>query len=56
MNKFSYRQGIVLRDMDNGIRKGELIQIVLEEKDTYLIRRCYTSTTEKVNKNFITTI
>lgn len=56
MNKLSYRQGAALRDIGNEIKKGQFIQIVSEEKDTYIIRKCYASPTEKVNKNFITTI
>ena len=55
MNKLSHRQGVVLKDMDNGTKRGELIQIVSEENDTYIIRKSYTAPTEKVNKNYITT-
>lgn len=56
MNKLSHRQGILIKDVDNRFRKGELIQIILEEKDTYIIRKCYASPTERVNKNYITTV
>jgi hypothetical protein len=55
MNKLSHRQGILLKDINN-LKKDELIQIVSEEKDTYLIRKCYTAPKEKVNKNYIKTV
>ncbi len=53
MNKMSYRQGIIIKNINNGIKEGDLIQIVSEDRENFLIRRCYASPVEKVSKNFI---
>jgi hypothetical protein len=53
MNKMSHRQGIIIKNTNSGIKEGELIQIVSEEKENYLIRRCYAFPVEKVSKNNI---
>lgn len=55
MNNLSYRQGILTVDI-NGIKIGEMIQIISEEEHEYIVRRCYASPVEKINKKFIKTI
>jgi hypothetical protein len=55
LNNLSYRQGILTININN-IKTGELVYIISEEEQDYVIRRCYASPVEKVNKKYIKTI
>jgi hypothetical protein len=55
MNTFAHRQGVILKDINEKFKTGQIVQIIKEEDDKYLIRKCYTSPIEKIHKIMVKT-
>lgn len=50
---FTCRQGCVTKDVGENLKKGQIVQIVSEETNHFLVRRCYASPAQKVDKKNI---
>ena len=48
--KNCYKQGVVKKTINDNLKKGEIVDILLEKNDFYLIRKYTTSDIQKIKK------
>jgi len=56
LKRLAHREGKLIKDVNEKFKSGQYVQIIMEEHDKYVVRKCYASPLEKIDKNSITTI